>query len=351
MTVDVIMPNLGLTMEEGTVTRWLLTSGERVEQGQPLFEVETDKVSVEVEALAAGVLGRILVEAGQKAAVGTVLARIHDPESQDDKAQEQGGERHPPIDQTPPKTSGEGLFAVGSRQRDLAARPAQSGAARLFSSPRARKRARELGIDWRSLAGSGPRGRVIERDVLSRTAHVQQRGATDFESAPHLPMTYLTAEVDLSALLDAQRRLAPAIENLTLSDWLARMVGAALTEIGMDASIAIVADRGGAASVIRETAYKSLAQIVAERTRSARASTAFSGPTFAIHDLSASRIGSLLASPTTTEIARLSLGRVRDNGYATITLSSSNTALEARQAIYLLETVISLIEEPFALLL
>lgn len=345
MTVDVIMPNLGLTMEEGTVRRWLLAPGERVEQGQPLFEVETDKVSVEVEAVASGVLGRILVEAGQNVAVGTVLATIRHQETQDDKAQEPVGERHPPIDQTAPEPSGQRLFAVASWQRELAERPAQRGAARVFSSPRARKRARELGVDWRSLTGSGPRGRVIERDVLSGAAHVQQR------DAPHLPITYLTAEVDLSALLDAQRRLAPAIESLTLSDWLARIVGTALTEMGVEADIAIVTDHFGTASIVRDSERKSLTQIVAERRRSEQTPAAYSGPTFIIHDLSASRIDSMLISPAAPEIARLSVGGVRDDGNATIALSCNNVAPEGMQAVRLLEIVIGLIEEPVALLL
>lgn len=80
MAVDLIMPKLGLTMEEGTVVRWLVAEGDRVEKGQPVLEVETDKVVVEVEATASGIIGPLLVGEGQTVPVTTLLARIYAPE-------------------------------------------------------------------------------------------------------------------------------------------------------------------------------------------------------------------------------------------------------------------------------
>ncbi len=74
------MPKLGLTMERGTVAFWLVSEGGEVERGKPLFEVVTDKVTMEVEARASGVLRRILVPAGEEVDVGTPIAIIADPD-------------------------------------------------------------------------------------------------------------------------------------------------------------------------------------------------------------------------------------------------------------------------------
>ena len=76
MAVDIIMPKLGLTMEEGTIVRWHAAAGDRVEQGQVLLDVETDKVTVEVESPATGIMGTVLVDEGQKVPVGTLLGQI-----------------------------------------------------------------------------------------------------------------------------------------------------------------------------------------------------------------------------------------------------------------------------------
>jgi pyruvate/2-oxoglutarate dehydrogenase complex dihydrolipoamide acyltransferase (E2) component len=78
MAYDIIMPQLGLTMEEGSVTGWLKKPGEWVEKGDALFTVETDKVEMEVEAMGKGYLGKIQVELNQKVPVGTLLTRLTD---------------------------------------------------------------------------------------------------------------------------------------------------------------------------------------------------------------------------------------------------------------------------------
>jgi pyruvate dehydrogenase E2 component (dihydrolipoamide acetyltransferase) len=78
MAYKIIMPQLGLTMEEGSVTSWLKQPGEYVEKGDPLFIVETDKIEMEVEAMGKGYLGAIQVESGLKVPVGTLLAMLND---------------------------------------------------------------------------------------------------------------------------------------------------------------------------------------------------------------------------------------------------------------------------------
>jgi pyruvate dehydrogenase E2 component (dihydrolipoyllysine-residue acetyltransferase) len=78
MAYKIVMPQLGLTMEEGSVTAWLKKPGERVDRGEPLFMVETDKIEMEVESLGSGYLGEIQVEIGQKVPVGTLLVELAD---------------------------------------------------------------------------------------------------------------------------------------------------------------------------------------------------------------------------------------------------------------------------------
>src|SRR4051794_23446992 len=109
MPADIVMPQLGLTMTEGAVTTWLKKPGEQVQKGEPLFTVETDKVDMEVESTAAGYLHAVLVDVGQVVKVGTVIARITDTK----EAAPAAG------------ASGNGPLA----------------------SPRARKLAKELGVD------------------------------------------------------------------------------------------------------------------------------------------------------------------------------------------------------------
>ncbi|HYZ85707.1 MAG TPA: biotin/lipoyl-containing protein, partial [Bryobacteraceae bacterium] len=79
--IDVVMPQMGESIVEGTLTRWLKKSGERVERDEPLFEISTDKVDTEIPSPAAGVLGEVLVEEGKTVAINTVVARIDDAAS------------------------------------------------------------------------------------------------------------------------------------------------------------------------------------------------------------------------------------------------------------------------------
>jgi pyruvate dehydrogenase E2 component (dihydrolipoamide acetyltransferase) len=302
MAIDLIMPRLGLTMEEGTVVRWLVDEGDQVDKGQPMLEVETDKVVVEVEATASGVIGPLLVGEGQTVPVTTLLARIYAPgekvEPEAAALRKTGNEapapRITPVARRVAEEKGVDLSSIPVRgpgerirARDIQAVQAKRQAAgrptrqRIFSSPRARKRARDLGVDWRGLSGSGPRGRVVEKDVLrvatpspalplsgggsgagrgvearpglipSPTLSLEggesdviwetpttvqrltaERMVASFGGAPHF---YLSAEVHADALLDLRSRLLPLIERrtgvrLTVTDLLVKILGAALAE-------------------------------------------------------------------------------------------------------------------------
>jgi pyruvate dehydrogenase E2 component (dihydrolipoamide acetyltransferase) len=148
---------LGLTMEEGAVAEWLKREGEEVRKDEPLFTVEMDKGIVEVPSPVAGVLQRVLVPVGQTVPVKTVLAEIA-----------VAGEA-PPAEPSaePAGDAGAASAAVERPSRPLpSALPEREGTHR-FASPRARMRARERGVSLEGLTGSGPRGRIVEADVLA----------------------------------------------------------------------------------------------------------------------------------------------------------------------------------------
>ncbi len=161
MPHQVIMPTLGLTMEEGTITEWLKREGDEVTKEEPLFVVETDKAALEVPAPASGVLREILVPVGQTVRVSAPIAVIAQPgEAEEAPAPVPGASRATVAaarpGSGPPRRTPAGSAGVS---------PAPAGSGRLRVSPRARMVAAQLGVDPASLAGSGPEGRIVERDV------------------------------------------------------------------------------------------------------------------------------------------------------------------------------------------
>lgn len=376
MTTDFIMPRLGLTMEEGTVIRWLAAEGDSVSAGDIILEVQTDKVTVEVEAPAQGVLGPLLVGEGQTVPVGTILARIGErheapalpaPRSKATHlAQRIAADRGIDLAQAAPK---------GSRDRITAAdvRALAGTSTKVFSSPRARWRAREAGIDWRAVHGSGPRGRVIECDILKaapptpateldrtlvlplppRTpmssppggvrweepTPVQrvaaERTTATFTSTPHF---YLTSEVRADRLIEMRERLLPAIERrsgvrLTITDLLVKIAAIALQEhpranafwqdgrIGVheriDVGIATATVAGLVVPVVRAADRLPLAKLAQERSRLVEAGRAgklalddVRPGTFTISNLGGHRVDQFQPVLNGPESVILAVGRI-----------------------------------------
>jgi pyruvate dehydrogenase E2 component (dihydrolipoamide acetyltransferase) len=155
VATEVILPRLGQGMESGTIVRWLKSEGEAVEKGEPLFELDTDKVTQEVEAEAAGVLLKIAVAEGE-VPVGRTVAFIG--EQGEDVPDVPAGVPAPPE----PKAASDSLLQA--KDEPIAA-PAASGNGRIKASPLARRLARERGIDLAALRGTGPEGRIVAEDV------------------------------------------------------------------------------------------------------------------------------------------------------------------------------------------
>jgi pyruvate dehydrogenase E2 component (dihydrolipoamide acetyltransferase) len=169
MSSEVKLPRLGQGMETGTIVKWLKAEGERVEKGEPLFEVETEKATQEVEAELSGVLLRIAVVSGD-VPVGQTIAVIGEP----------GEALEEPAALAAPANGASGARPAAAAPRPPARmelahdfRAAISGArspGRIKASPLARRRAEELGVDLRQLSGTGPEGRIVVEDV-ERSAH------------------------------------------------------------------------------------------------------------------------------------------------------------------------------------
>ncbi len=168
MNHSIVMPQLGLTMTEGTVSAWLKEPGDLVQKGEPLLVVSTDKVDVEVESLTDGVLARIFVEPGKTVPVGTVIATLEKP-----------GEEAIP---TPASTSTPAVLpeeaSTPTAEREAAPSiPTVSREKGLAASPRARRLARELGIDLSQVHPSGPGGRIVEEDVRASAKSAWREGS------------------------------------------------------------------------------------------------------------------------------------------------------------------------------
>lgn len=162
MITEVILPILGQTMEEGTIVEWVKQEGDPVNRGDLLFTVESDKAVLEVEATARGFLRQILVPAGQTVAVLTVVAIMTRKADEDISGYDGRGTQvaMKPLDRAEARdASPEQVVGVPE-----AVRP-QAG--RIVASPRALKTAREKGVDLALVTGTGPNGRIVEKDVLA----------------------------------------------------------------------------------------------------------------------------------------------------------------------------------------
>lgn len=206
MATQVIMPKLSPTMEEGQLSRWLKKEGDKVSMGEPLAEIDTDKATMEMQALGNGVLRKILIKEGESAPLGQLIAIIGEPD-EDISAFEQGStaQASAPSDKSTeakPEAAVSSQSAVpaagevnkssdGKDRQGASAEPrgsaagngSQSGkpeaisSGRLIVSPLAARMAAEAGVDLRSLSGTGPGGRIVKRDIEAAMGQSKTAGA------------------------------------------------------------------------------------------------------------------------------------------------------------------------------
>src|SRR3954447_15740847 len=200
---EIIMPKMGDAMTEGKVVRWYKKAGDAVKKGEPVLEIETDKVNLDLEAEQDGTLGNVTAEAGQMVEVGGVLATVL---GEGEKAEPAPARRAIDKKDSIKKSTGEYAEAIDMKAPRIdrtAAAPAaaspQDEGGRKRSSPLARKMAREMGVSLEQVKGSGPSGRIVASDIknFQPAAPAPQKA-----KAPSLPpMRKLeTKEIPLTAM-------------------------------------------------------------------------------------------------------------------------------------------------------
>ncbi|CCM75574.1 pyruvate dehydrogenase complex dihydrolipoamide acetyltransferase [Rhizobium mesoamericanum] len=178
MPINITMPALSPTMEEGNLAKWLVKEGDTVKSGDIIAEIETDKATMEVEAVDEGTVAKIVVPAGTEGVKVNALIAVLAADGEDVAAAASGaGSAAAPAPKAPEAPKAEAASAPAT-QAPAAAAPApaaapaaaSTGGNRTFSSPLARRLAKEAGIDLSAIAGSGPHGRVVKSDVESAVA-------------------------------------------------------------------------------------------------------------------------------------------------------------------------------------
>lgn len=370
MASRVLMPKGSDTMTEGKVLKWLKNEGEQVANGDPLVEIETDKVDMEVESMASGVLRKVLVQAGETVPVGKMLAVIGKAEEDISSfvSANGGGAAAKPA-ATPEKKEAEPRETAPAQPAARTEAPApgpaptpQGDRGRILASPLARRIARDSGLDLASIQGSGPGGRIIRRDVESATAAgapsraaapqftpqgpefrdeplsqmrktIAQRLAQSLGPVPHF---YLTIDVDMKKareLRESANKLSPDLK-LTYNDIIVKACAVGLTQHpDVNASftgnairyhnrihlgIAVAIEGGGLITpVVRDCNFKTLQQISSEskdliaraRTRKLKPDE-YTGGTFSVSNLGMMGIVEFSAVINPPEGAILAIGSV-----------------------------------------
>jgi len=391
VATDVIMPALGMAQETGKVLRWLKAEGDQVAKGEPLMEVETDKVTVEIEAPADGLLAGVRAAEGAEVPVGQTVALIVAP----GEAVPANGSGAAPAAEAPP------LAAAPEPAGAQAQGPAVATRRRL-ASPKARRLAAERGIDLDTLvAGSGPRGALVAADILaagtggdsgrpsaaeevapSRIWSIMaQRTTESWTTAPHF---YLLREVDAGRLASwrevAGQRLG---RKVSVTDLLVRATAAALRDHPranaawadgtillndeVNVGIAVAVEDGLVVPVIHGADRIGLAGIVERREDVvARAREGALRPedvergTFTISNLGMYGVDAFNAVVNAPQAAILAVGRIVDRVVAAggmpvvrptmaLTLSCDHRVVDGARAAEFLDALAALIEEPAGL--
>ncbi|MFQ3588432.1 MAG: dihydrolipoamide acetyltransferase family protein [Fimbriimonadaceae bacterium] len=196
---EIIMPKMGDGMEEGTLLEWLKKEGDAVRTGEPIGTIQTDKATLELVAPENGVLGGLLLKGGETVPVGKPIGLVLSPGETVPESWAAGGGASAPAKSDEPPSNGAPVAEADEAEAAGAAptaTTATSGGARVKASPLAKRLAEELGIDIRTVAGSGPGGRVTEKDVRESAAKSKPTPAAPpvFSTAAPLPKVDIQAE-------------------------------------------------------------------------------------------------------------------------------------------------------------
>ena len=328
MPINILMPALSPTMEEGTLAKWNVKEGDSVASGDVIAEIETDKATMEFEAVDEGTIGKILVNEGTEGVrVHDLIAvLLEDGASMDDAepAPAAAASAAPPPSAAPPAAESQAAAPV-------AAAPAQKdGGTRVFASPLARRIAKDKGLDLAAIKGTGPHGRIVKADVekaetapASTTADAPKPAAPKPAAAPiqrmsaetvakmyadrdyeevsldgmrktiaarlseakqTIPHFYLRRDIELDALLKFRSQLNTGLEargvKLTVNDFIIKACALALQEVPdcnavwagdrvlklkpSDVAVAVAIEGGLFTPVLRDAHQKTLSTLSAE---------------------------------------------------------------------------------------
>ena len=411
------MEALSPTMEEGQIVRWLKAEGDTVEQGEVLAEIETDKATMELVARGTGVLRAILAAEGTAAPVGDVIAVIAEAEEDIAALVEGTGARAaapdaaaPPVQEAEPEEAAAATAPAGSAPSSAAG----EDGGRVRASPVARRLAHELGVDMSMVAGSGPGGRVVKRDVEEASARASAEPShagvvaigdsfTDIplsqmrktvarrlsESLGPVPHFFLAIDPDMTRLMEARERLnrhlAPEGVKVSVNDFIIKAAAVALSRHPecnawwqgdsirrfqrVHIGVAVAVPDGLITPVIRDAHLKGIAEISAEaRELAGRARDKklhpdeYTGSTFSISNLGMFGIESFTAVINPPEAGILAIGTIEeravvDNGQVVcrpqmrITMSCDHRVIDGAQGARFLATLRTFLEEPAAMLL
>jgi pyruvate dehydrogenase E2 component (dihydrolipoamide acetyltransferase) len=409
MATEVKLPRLGQGMESGTVVRWLKQEGERVEKGEPLYELDTEKVTQEVEAEASGVLLKIAVQEGE-VPVGQTVAVIGEEgedvpqaeETEADETPQEEGSRAPERD----AEREEGAEASAETSEQLTEVREQERNGRVKASPLARRIARERGIDLAQVRGTGPEGRIVAEDVeraeiapaeapaaapaappgeveVVPLTSIRKTIARRLTEAWQAPVFQISMSADMSRALALREQLVELAKDgpkPTISDVLTKIAASALMrhrrlnaefageEVRIHPSanvgMAVATDRGLVVPVIGGADRLSIQEIAAaraelvERARSGKLQQAdLEGGTFTISNLGMFGVEQFVAVLNPPQVAILAVGAVEEKPVVrdgeisprplmSLTLTCDHRAVDGADAADFLRTVRSMLEEP-----
>ena len=402
----VVMPKLSEAMESGKVIKWIKKEGDRVEGGEIIAEIETDKADLELEAFGSGVLRKIVVPAGDRAPVGGLIAVIAD--AADDIAGLLAGA---PVSPAPPPR----VVAPPPPPRPMAPAPAPVPVAvpggRVKASPLAKKVAARSGVDLRLVQGSGPGGRIVRRDVeAAATAApalapvaIPAAAGVEYQDVPlssiraaiarrmplakaPVPHFYVTVEIAMDRAWELREALN-ALEGqpkISVTDMIVKACVLALTrhpEVNasfqgesirvnyrVHMGLAVALDEGLITPVLRNCEAKSLAQIAAagrdlvERARARKLrAPELSGATFSVSNLGMFDVdefsaiinppeGAILAVGAVKVVPVVEEGRIGMGRRMKVTLSCDHRVMDGAMGARFLQTLKQLLEEPLRLL-
>jgi pyruvate dehydrogenase E2 component (dihydrolipoamide acetyltransferase) len=394
MAISVVMPALEMAQENGKLLAWRKKEGESVSKGEPLLEIETDKAVVEVEAPGDGILAGVMADVGAVIPVGETIAWLVAP-----------GEKPP----AKPTNAAPAARATSAAQAAAAApaqaRPAVAAGAAAQISPKARRLAKELGVDIAQIQGTGPDGTITSEDVqaavnakgvstpaaavagtaapepLSQLARLMaERTTQSWTSVPHF---FLVQSVDAGALIEAQKKLsqgsaggtAPTITDLLIK-LLARVLekhprmnsswagdGIRLNP-DINISVAMAVKDGVVGAVIPKANKQPIASLsvlrreLTERARAGRLRPAdITGGTFTLSNLGMYKVDRFTAIITPPQSAILAVGAIADavvpvdgkpgvRPMMTMTLSSDHRVVDGARAAEFLGELAGAIREP-----